>query len=162
MRLATEGSRIRRGAARLPRVKKPSQTVKIIAGVVAGIVVVCCAGSVIIGMLIGDKPKEAKPAAVPTFALPTLALIPSAASPSASPSPSPVPLKMPNVVGQNGAVAQDALKKAGFTNVTLGSADPEDTLVILPQNWKVLEQSTPPGQTVPSDTMIVLTCTKKR
>jgi beta-lactam-binding protein with PASTA domain len=68
---------------------------------------------------------------------------------------------MPDLIGQNAAVAQDTLKRAGFTNVTLGSADPKDKLVVLPQNWKITEQSTPGGTTVQSDTLIVLTCSKK-
>lgn len=115
----------------------------------------------VIGMLDDKKAKDAKPTASPSPVVTTPAPSPSP-SLSASPSPSPVPVKMPNVVGQNGAIAEDILKKSGFTNVTLGSADPDDTLVILAENWKIVEQSTAAGQTVQSDTLIVLTCTKKR
>jgi hypothetical protein len=142
-------------------VKKLPLSKPIMIGVVV-LVALCCGGALIVGMFTDGKTKETKqaaPLAVPSVVAPTSAPRPS---PSLSPSPVPVPLKMPEVVGQNAAVAQDTLKKAGFTNVQLGSADPGDKLVILPQNWKVVEQSTPAEQTIPSDTLIVLTCTKKR
>jgi hypothetical protein len=138
-------------------VKKPPTPILITIGV---IVALCCGCSVLVGMFGDDKPKSTKQVtapAVPTFSAPTVAPIPSP-----SPSPSPVPVQMPNVTGQNAAIAQDTLKKAGFTNVTLGSADPQDKFVILAQNWTVKEQSTAAGQTIPSDTLVVLTCTKKR
>ena len=139
---------------------KKTHAVGIGAAIAAAVLVMlCCGGTMEVGML--NKDKEAKPAAAPSAVATTRAPAPSPSA-SPSPSPSPVPVKMPNVTGQNAAIAQDTLQRAGFTNITLGSADPDDTLVILPENWKVVEQSTEAGQTVLSDTKIVLSCSKKR
>lgn len=68
---------------------------------------------------------------------------------------------MPNLVDKNAAVAMDELEKLGFTKVQLGSQDEENTVVILAANWTVKKQSTAAGTQVPTDTLIVLTCTKK-
>lgn len=140
----------------MQKISKPvSKNIKIIAAVIAGIVVLCCVGATIVGMVTDDKPKA--------ITTPVVTTPPAKATASPSPTTSPVvPVTMPNVTGQNAAIAQDTLKKAGFTNITLGSADPNDSLVVLPQNWTVKEQSTAAGETIPSDTLIVLTCTKKR
>lgn len=140
-----------------------STSTKVLAVVipVAALIALCCGGLVVLAVVGDNKPKVVTVPVSPTPAPAPVTHAPST-FPSASPSPSPVPVKMPNVVGQNGAIAEDILKKAGFTNVTLGSADPDDTLVILPENWKIVEQSAIPGETVQSDTLIVLSCTKKR
>lgn len=68
---------------------------------------------------------------------------------------------MPNMVGQNAAVADDQLRKLGFTKIQYGSQDPNDTVVLLLSNWTVTKQSTAAGTQVTTDTLIVLTCTKK-
>jgi PASTA domain len=80
-------------------------------------------------------------------------------SPAPTAPASPVLLTMPNVVGQNASIALDQLKKLGFTKVELGTVDGH-RFVALPQNWTVRTQSTAPGQTVPSNTKIVLGCAK--
>ncbi|RAO01591.1 hypothetical protein GAR05_01762 [Micromonospora saelicesensis] len=69
---------------------------------------------------------------------------------------------MPNVVGKNAAVAADQLRKLGFTEVQYGSQDENDTVVLLASNWTVTKQSAKAASKVPSDTLIVLTCTKQR
>lgn len=92
----------------------------------------------------------------------------SAVSPSAdhhAPAPlSPVeeskPVKMPDVRGQNAAVAEEYLQKLGFTNIRLGTQDDLDDWVVLPENWTVKKQSAKAGRKMPVDTLIVLTCTK--
>lgn len=68
---------------------------------------------------------------------------------------------MPDLVGENAAVADDRLRKLGFTNIQFGSQDENDTVVLLLANWTVTKQSTKAGMKVPVDTLIVLTCTKK-
>ncbi|GLZ75829.1 hypothetical protein Afil01_06360 [Actinorhabdospora filicis] len=45
---------------------------------------------------------------------------------------------------------------------SLGSADENDTVVIMAANWKVVEQSHPAGDKVAADALIVLTCSKKK
>lgn len=87
-------------------------------------------------------------------------LTPAATSASPSPSPQPTAATMPNLVGQNAAVAQDQLTKLGFKHVQLGSKDTDNRVVILPQNWTVTTQSAAAGTQVATDTLIVLGCTK--
>lgn len=82
---------------------------------------------------------------------------------SPDPLSPPEPAKkvaMPDVRGQNGAIAGDYLAKLGFTNVQFGSQDPLDSWVVLPENWTVKKQSTKAGTKISTDTLIVLTCTK--
>ena len=79
-----------------------------------------------------------------------------AAAPSAAPS-SPAQLTMPDVVGQNADVAQDTLRKDGFTNITFGTVDGR-RIVVLPQNWTVKTQSAEAGAQLDPDAKIVLGC----
>ena len=66
---------------------------------------------------------------------------------------------VPDVVGHNADVALDELKRAGFTNVDLGTVDGHK-FVALPQNWTVKTQSAKAGQRLPKDTKIVLGCAR--
>lgn len=68
---------------------------------------------------------------------------------------------MPNLIGKNAAIADDELKRLGFTNIQYGSADPDDKVVLLLANWTVTKQSAKAGERLPSDALIVLTCTKQ-
>jgi hypothetical protein len=69
----------------------------------------------------------------------------------------PMTIAMPDVVGDNAAVAMDTLKKLGFTNIELGTVDGRP-VVVLPQNWTVKEQSAEPGELLAPDAKIVLGC----
>lgn len=125
-----------------------------ILAIVFGALAVLCVGGGIVSTLAGDTTPE--PAATAT------ATRPAAAVPTAATSAAPTMATMPNLVGKNAAVASDELERLGFTNIKLGSVDKNDTLVILPENWKVAEQSHAAGQTIPTDTLLVLGCTKQR
>lgn len=79
-----------------------------------------------------------------------------------SPVPStstPALLTMPDVVGQNAAVASDELNLLGFTNIDLGTVDGR-RIVVLPQNWTVKTQSAKPGERLALDAKIVLGCAR--
>ena len=76
-----------------------------------------------------------------------------------APSTAPARLTMPNVVGQNADVAQDSLRKLGFTNVDLGTVDGHH-MVVLPQNWTVKAQSARTGSRLAADAKIVLGCAR--
>ncbi|WP_213453353.1 PASTA domain-containing protein [Rhizomonospora bruguierae] len=140
----------------------------ILAGV-AGLVVGCC-GGIGIGSSLKDKPAEKATAstAEATTEAPAVVAEPPAPTPTATTPPTPpsttaaASAVMPDVVGQNAAVAEDELRRLGFTKIQLGSQDEHDTVVILAANWTVTKQSTGAGERVPLDTLIVLTCTKKR
>jgi hypothetical protein len=71
----------------------------------------------------------------------------------------PAQLTMPDVVGQNAAVALDVLDKTGFENIDLGTTDGRRA-VILPQNWTVEAQSAKPGEELAPDAKIVLGCAR--
>jgi hypothetical protein len=89
----------------------------------------------------------------------------SSARPFAPTPPVPVTtlaaalITVPNVVGENAAVADDKLKKLGFTNITFGTVDGR-MVVILPQNWTVKTQSAQPDERLAADTKIVLGCVR--
>lgn len=53
---------------------------------------------------------------------------------ASSASAEPASVKMPNLVGLNAAVAEDQLRKLGFTEIQFGSADEDASLVILRAN----------------------------
>jgi PASTA domain len=66
---------------------------------------------------------------------------------------------MPDLVGQNAAVAVDRLHKLGLKNVDLGTVDGHE-FVVLPQNWTVRTQSAQPGDRIAADTKVVLGCSR--
>ncbi|WP_084962953.1 PASTA domain-containing protein [Thermoactinospora rubra] len=73
-------------------------------------------------------------------------------------------VKLPDFRGQNAAIAKQWLVDQGwdeFADIKLGSQDPYDTMVLLPENWTVTKQSHRPGSKVKVGTTIVLTCTKE-
>ncbi len=145
---------------------KKSNSLKIVAIVVGGVVLLCL-GMGVIGALL---PEQKPPTPAPAAAAPAVPVVPSIEVPSLEPASPPAlsepekpkSVKMPDVKGQNAAIAEDHLRKLGFTNIQLGSQDELDTLVLLPSNWTVTKQSTKAGRTIPTDTLIVLTCTKER
>lgn len=83
--------------------------------------------------------------------------------PTFAPSTSPAAkrITMPNLVGENASVAADKLRTLGFTRIKYGSADGDDAVVLLPQNWTVKAQSPKAGAQVSTSDLVVLTCTKK-
>ena len=140
-----------------------------IALVTVGIIAAACLGLAMLGSLVDPEETAgvsttqeavgAKPAPTASKA--------EAPAPSKAGTPAPlsppdkaVEVKMPDVRGQNARVAQDHLNKLGFMNVEFGSQDQLDTWVVLPENWTVKKQSTKSGRKIPTDTLIVLTCTK--
>jgi hypothetical protein len=74
-------------------------------------------------------------------------------------STAPALATVPDVVGHNAAVAVDELKRAGFSNVDLGTVDGHK-FVALPQNWTVKTQSAKAGDRLPRDAKIVLGCAR--
>ena len=69
--------------------------------------------------------------------------------------------EVPDLVGKNAAIAYDELTALGFTNITLGSVDKEDTVVLMMSNWSVVEVEPAPGTMLATDSTIVLMCTKQ-
>jgi PASTA domain len=123
--------------------------------VILGSMLLLCVGGAVISTLVNGT-DAAEPSATSTRGAG-----PVGAGTTAT-SVAPTMATVPNLVGKNAAVAGDELTKLGFIRVEYGSVDQLDTMVILPENWKVAEQSHVAGQTIPTDTLIVLGCTKQR
>jgi hypothetical protein len=152
-----------------PPKKSNTTLIAVIVGVAVVLVIGCCTGLYIIGSEQED-PNAAAPGVTSTAGLvqpaaTSEAAVPTLPSPTAGePSPSGTPVKtvtMPKVVGENAAVADDKLRKLGFTNIQYGSQDEDDKVVLLLTNWTVAKQSAKAGGKVSTDTLIVLTCTKE-
>lgn len=84
--------------------------------------------------------------------------VPLRAPPSGPPTTATV-ITVPDVVGDNAAVAEDTLRKLGFTNIDLGTVDGRP-MGLLPQNWTVKTQSARPGEKLTPDAKIVLGCVR--
>ena len=67
---------------------------------------------------------------------------------------------IPDVAGGNAAIVQKTLEDLGLTDVVLASANPKYSMVLLVQNWTVVNIEPGPGTTVKSDDPVVLKVTK--
>ncbi|MEV0730613.1 PASTA domain-containing protein [Polymorphospora sp. NPDC050346] len=149
-------------------------------GIVAGVVVLACCGVTGIAAIVGSSTEPvANPAPAttsaaaapvapiveaPTIAPATTPLATTAPEPTtAAPTTPPTPAKlvMPDLKGLNAAIADDKLRKLGFTNIQYGSQDEYDTMVLLLANWTVTKQSAKAGSELAPDDLIVVTCTKQ-
>ena len=125
--------------------------------------------SLFLGWVIGKSSPDELPAAAPTRS-PTVVESPTG-SPATEPaeeatepdeSAEPATLEVPDdLVGMNAAVAEDRLRQLGFTNIDFGSVDPDDTVVLIPANWRVIAVEPEPGSEISPDALIVLSCTKE-
>lgn len=154
-----------------PRKSNQPLIIAIVGGGVA-FLLLCLGGLYIIGSEEQQKQSTSSPNAGGTSAAALLpeaqatTAAPAEASSSAPPPSSAAPtgpktVTMPKVTGENAAVADDKLRKLGFTNIQYGSQDEDDKVVLLLTNWTVTKQSTKAGAKVKTDTLIVLTCTKQ-
>lgn len=102
-------------------------------------------------------PSAAPPVATVTVQAPAPA--PAALAPAAPVAPSTVTL--PDVVGQNGAIAEDTLRSLGLTKVEMAADATSGRQVVLsPANWTVTKIEPKAGTEVRSDQTIVVTMTK--
>jgi len=122
----------------------------------AALTLACGAGSKVKSGNDGAAAPPTTIAATQPSAVPSLSASPVATTAS---SAVPVIVLMPDMVGENGAIALDKLTKLGFSKIELAPVDGH-SIVVLAANWTVRQQSTKPGEKVPSDTLIVLGCAK--
>lgn len=154
----------------VPPPKKRNNTPLIIGLVAAAVVLVigCCGVIAAIGAQEDDTPtaaasspervvEQTSPAVVVTSA----PVAKPTTKPPATTAPVAKTVAMPKVTGKNAAVADDELRKLGFTNIRYGSQDQDDKVVLLLSNWTVTKQSAKAGAKTKTDTLIVLTCTKE-
>lgn len=67
---------------------------------------------------------------------------------------------LPDVVGQNGEIAQDKLEDLGLTDVGFASGNPNYSTVLLVRNWTVVAMEPASGTVVKSDDPVILTVYK--
>jgi len=128
----------------------------VLIGLVAGGCVLLLCGLLAFTAYVGRAGNGALPAFTPG---PTFTGFPTFAAPTTPPA---VQLRIPTgLVGGNALIVHDQLERLGFTNVVYGSADPDDTFVVLAQNWTVRKVEPAEGTTLASNQPIVLTCSKK-
>jgi hypothetical protein len=146
-----------------PGVPPKSNTTKVVLFTVGGVLALCCGVAGVAALSDRDLKSHPSHTADAGVAIRTEATKTGSPAPLSPPKDlKPKSVAMPDVRGQNAAVAQDYLRRLGFTNVTFGSQDEFDTWVVLPANWTVKKQSMKAGRKVPADTLIVLTCTKQQ
>ncbi|MGH3984355.1 MAG: PASTA domain-containing protein [Pseudonocardiaceae bacterium] len=112
-------------------------------------------------LLVGcGGPSAAPPVATVTVQAPVPAApAPAALAPAAPAAPSIVTL--PDVVGQNGAIAEDTLRSLGLTKVqTAADATSGREVVLNPANWTVTKIEPKAGTQIRSDQTVVVTMTK--
>lgn len=118
-----------------------------------------CAG----GAAIASGPSADTPTAEPRPAKTVVRTVTATPSPTLSAAATARPagsVRMPDLVGKNGAIAEDTLKRAGITNIRFASADPDASVVLLPENWKITKQDPKPGKKVRDGQLVVLTAVK--
>ncbi len=104
-------------------------------------------------------PPATAPATVTVQVPAPTAPVPAAPASAAPVAPSIVTL--PDVVGQNGAIAQDTLRSLGLTKVEMAAATTSGRQVVLnPANWTVTKIEPKAGTEVRSDQTVVVTMTK--
>jgi hypothetical protein len=67
---------------------------------------------------------------------------------------------MPNLVGKNGAVAKDELKRLGFADDRIKLSPQRHVFVAMPSHWVVTAQSEKPGVRLSLQELIVLSVAK--
>ncbi|MET0188274.1 MAG: PASTA domain-containing protein [Pseudonocardia sediminis] len=102
------------------------------------------------------------PASAPATVTQTVPAAAPTSDPAASPSAAPVKdVTLPDVEGKNGRIVFEQLTELGLTNFEMASQDEEDKFVVNPANWTAVEIEPGPGETVKSDSTVVVTMTKK-
>lgn len=148
-----QGSRIQQLRARLPGWAQRFDPRLLIGGAIAALVVLCCCCCGLLGLAVGggfggnddsggpDRPTQERSVAPSESDSTQPAATPTSTQPSSDAAPRRV--IVPNVIGDNAAIAEDKLKRAGFTKLRFASGDAGDRVVILRQNWR-LPSSRPP------------------
>ncbi|WP_041841255.1 PASTA domain-containing protein [Actinoplanes friuliensis] len=105
-----------------------------------------------------EKPVAAAPVApAPSRVAPsTFGEGPASAAPAAK---APKLIKLPKVAGENAAIAEDQLRRLGFTNIRLNSSG-GGKVGERTAEWTVKKVSPKAGKKLKAGALIVLTCTR--
>ena len=71
-------------------------------------------------------------------------------------SAAPTQITIPEVSGQNAEIVRTNLEKMGLTDVSLSSANPKYSVVVLASNWTCVSIEPAPGTVVKSDDPVVV------
>lgn len=80
----------------------------------------------------------------------------SAVAVPASTSAAPTQITIPDVSGKNAEIVRKNLKNMGLTDVSLSSANPKYSVVVLASNWTCVSIEPTPGTVVKSDDPVVV------
>ena len=113
-------------------------------------------------LLVGcGGPSPAPPVATVTVQAPVPAAPAPAALTPAATAAAPSIVTLPDVVGQNGAIAEDTLRSLGLTKVeTAADATSGREVVLNPANWTVTKMEPKAGTQIRTDQTVVVTMTK--
>jgi beta-lactam-binding protein with PASTA domain len=82
-------------------------------------------------------------------------------APPVTKSATPSQITIPDVTGQNAEIAQKKLEDLGLTDVSLASANPKYSMVLLAKNWTVVSVEPAPGTVVKADDPVIVKVTKE-
>jgi len=77
------------------------------------------------------------------------------------PEAPPTQITIPEVAGQNAEIVRKKLETLGLTDVSLASATPKYSVVLLASNWTVVSIEPAPGTVVNSGDPVVVKATKE-
>jgi hypothetical protein len=108
-----------------------------------------------------DEPEQSPDESQPAAAEDTPADRPSVVAKDGAPTGAPEAEQpavgvVPDVVGLNHQLAQDAMQAAGFYNLSEEDATGQGRMLIYDRNWEVVEQVPAPGTEADPDTTIIL------
>lgn len=109
---------------------------------------IICTGSLLLASC-GSQTAQPPSTVTVTSAAPTASVV------------APAQITLPDLTGQNAEIAQKKLEKLGLTDVTLASANPKYTMVLVAANWTVVSMEPPPGTVVQSNDPVVVKVTKE-
>ena len=96
----------------------------------------------------------------PASTVPSVANAPSVSGSEPSTTTVSASITIPDVTGENGKIAEQKLENLGLTDVTLSSANPKYSVVLLPANWTVVSTDPPAGTSVGAGDAVVVKVTK--
>lgn len=140
--------------------QRPKSTIGTI-GIIPGLIVLA------LGVLVSCGAGVALGGGTTAAPRPTLTVVrtvtakPRAVAPRPA-APKPTTVRLPSLVGSNGAIAAARLKALGITRIEYASGDPTASVVLLPANWRVTRMEPRAGTRVrrAPTTTVVLTLRK--
>ena len=97
----------------------------------------------------------------PTTVAEATAAPPTTVAEATTTTPIPTDITIPEVAGQNAEIVRKKLEKLGLTDVSLSSANPQYSVVVMASNWTVVSIEPAPGTVVKSNDPVVVKVNKQ-